>query len=77
MAMSDEAKRTIMAGIFLYIITPVATGTSSSHRLRLNLEFRAVVKADVSIAAAEGTRKPAMRKMISVTVKAGTVVIVI
>lgn len=75
-AITEDAKSTMMAGIFLYIIHPVAIGTSKSQRLRLNFEDKAKVKAEVSIDAAEGTRKPAVRKMINVMVKEGTVVIV-
>lgn len=76
MAITEEAKSTMMAGIFLYIIHPVAIGTSKSQRLRLNVEDKAEVKADVSIEAVAGTRKPAVRKMINVMVKEGTVVII-
>ena len=66
-----------MAGSFLYIIAPVATGTRRSHGLRSNFDDRAVVNAVVSIDAAEGERNPAVRKMSSVMVNAGTVVMVI
>lgn len=54
MASTDEAKRTMMAGSFLYIIAPVATGTRRSHGLRSNFDDRAVVNAVVSIDASEG-----------------------
>ncbi len=77
MANTEDAKSTMIAGIFLYIIQPVAIGTMRSQRLRLNFDDKAKVKAEVSNDAAEGTRKPAARKIISVMVKEGTVVIVI
>ena len=47
-AITDAAKRVMIAGTFLTIRSPVRTGTSRSHGDILNFEARSIEKSTVS-----------------------------
>ena len=69
-----EIKSTMSEGTFLYIITPVATGTRRSHGVTVNVFSRAATYCDVSLIVSEPIHNPASEKMMSVMKTVGPVV---
>ena len=70
----EERKSVMSGGRRRAIITPVSSGTSSSHGVTLKRSASAVRKASTSWLSAGSTHSPLMVKMASATSSEGVVV---